>query len=125
MITVTDDGNFKTTTDWLKRIQNINPETTLGSTGQRTVDSLRTGTPKDTGITAGSWSYRISKVGRGTELAFLNNSFGGQSYNIIQGIRFGHGTGTGGYVPPNDFVSPIVNALLDSYIRGFVRDVIK
>lgn len=125
MLTVEDSGSFDNIEKWLRKATKITPESTLKGTAQRTVANLETGTPRDTGLTAGSWGYKIIPIGRGTELSFTNNSFGGGTYNIIQGMRYGHGTGTGGYIPPNDFVSPIVEELLNGYIRVFVKEVIK
>lgn len=125
MISVSDSGSFDNIEKWLKKVSQINPETTLRGTAQRVVNQLTDATPRDSGVTAGSWGYKIVRISRGTELSITNNSFGDQTYSIIQGLRYGHGTGTGGYVAPNDFVSPVVEDLLNGYIKVFVRDVIK
>lgn len=111
--------------NWLKNLSKITPETVLKETGMRGVKQLRDATPKDSGITAAAWNYQVENVKKGVELAFSNNSAGNNTYNVVQGIRYGHGTGTGGYVPPNDFVSPIINALVEGNINAFVRSVIK
>lgn len=125
MITVeSNSDSFKMET-WLKSLSKISPETVLKETGTRGTNMLRQATPRESGITAQSWNYEISKVKRGVELAFTNTSAGGNTYNIVQGIRYGHGTGTGGYIPPNDFVSPIIQTLVDGNINAFVRSVIK
>ena len=124
MITVESNDDSSKMETWLKSISKISPETVLKETGIRGANMLRQDTPRDTGITAQEWNYEISNVKRGVELAFKNGSAGSNTYNIVQGIRYGHGTGTGGYVPPNDFVSPIIQTLIDGNINAFVRSVI-
>lgn len=125
MITVEESGSTSKTEKWLLKVSKITPETVLRETGEQGVGALRGATPRDSGITAGSWNYSISNVRRGVELAFTNDSRGGNTFNIIQGLRYGHGTGNGGYVPPNDFVSPIIQSLVEGKIEAFVRSVIK
>ena len=122
MITV-ESNDTNRLENWLQKVSKINPETVLKTSGERGVASFKANTPRDTGITANAWKYQVSRVNRGVELAFSNDSVGGGTYNIVQGIRYGHGTGTGGYVPPNDFVSPIIQDLIDGNINAFVRSV--
>ena len=122
MITV-ESNDTNRLENWLKEVSKINPETVLKTSGERGVASFKANTPRDTGITAESWKFQVNRVNRGVELAFLNGSVGGATFNIVQGIRYGHGTGTGGYVPPNDFVSPIIQDLIDGNINAFVRSV--
>ena len=122
MITV-ESNDTNRLENWLKKVSKINPETVLKTSGERGVASFKANTPRDTGITAEAWKYQVNRVNRGVELAFTNDSVGGDTYNIVQGIRYGHGTGTGGYVPPNDFVSPIIQDLIDGNINAFVRSV--
>lgn len=125
MISVESNSESSKMENWLKNLSKITPETVLKETGIRGVKQLRDATPKDSGITAAAWNYQVENVKKGVELAFSNNSAGNNTYNVVQGIRYGHGTGTGGYVPPNDFVSPIINALVEGNINAFVRSVIK
>lgn len=125
VISVEQEGSFQRTTDWLRRLAKIDPSSVLNSAGREGVEQLRAATPVDSGITASAWNYQIKKVNQGMELAFVNGSRGGGTFNIIQGLRYGHGTGRGGYVPPNDFVAPIFEALISGNIEKFVRSVVK
>lgn len=67
--------------------------------------SLEAATPRDTGLTAGSWSYKIVSAGDGLSIEY-HNSNQNQGANIAVLIRYGHGTRNGGYVPANDFITP-------------------
>lgn len=69
------------------------------------LSALEAATPRDTGLTAGSWSYKIIKSGDGLSIEY-HNSNENQGVNIAVLIRYGHGTRNGGYVPANDFITP-------------------
>lgn len=123
MITVEESGSTSNLENWLLKVSKITPSTVLRTTGEEGVTAFRSATPRDTGLTASAWNYQINSVRNATELIFTNNSFGGNTFSVVQGIRYGHGTGTGGYVPPNDFVSPIMESLIEGRINAFIRSV--
>lgn len=79
---------------------------------QAGVAALESATPKDTGITAGSWSYKIIEAGDGLSIEF-HNSNQNQGLNIAVLIRYGHGTRNGGYVPARNFVTPALRPIFD------------
>lgn len=124
MITVEESNSNNAMEKWLLGVTKIAPETILREGGEQTVGKLKTSTPKDSGITASNWRFKLERTKKGTELSFVNASKGGNTFNIIQGLRYGHGTGTGGFVPPNDFVSPIIEDLVNSKINPYVKKVI-
>lgn len=74
--------------------------------------ALESATPRDTGLTAGSWSYKIVKKGDGLSIEWHNsNQNQGQIIAVL--IRYGHGTRNGGYVPANDFITPALRPIFD------------
>ena len=54
-------GDFRRTSDFLKRANRLNLDVILNQYGQEGVEALRAATPKDTGKTANSWSYVVHK----------------------------------------------------------------
>ena len=73
--------------------------------GQRGVDRLRQNTPKRSGQTANGWFYRLLQSKDSVwELEFCNNAHPESPLNIATLIDRGHGTRTGGYVPPYPFI---------------------
>lgn len=74
--------------------------------------ALEAATPRDTGLTAGSWSYEIVKTGDGIKINWTNSNIN-QGHIIAVLIRYGHGTRNGGYVPPNDFITPALQPIFD------------
>lgn len=85
----------------------------LDAIAQAGVIALAQATPKLSGLTADSWSYKIIKSGDGLSIEF-HNSNTNQGKHIAVLIRYGHGTGNGGYVPPNDFITPAIKPILDN-----------
>lgn len=76
------------------------------------VDALANATPKDSGDTARSWSYKIVAAGDGLSIEFHNSNMN-QGVNIAVLIRYGHGTRNGGYVPARDFITPTLRPIFD------------
>ncbi len=75
------------------------------------VATLALATPIDTGETASSWSYKVSKTAKGAEIAIYNSDMTEDGVPIPILIQYGHGTGTGGYVPPRDFINPAIRPI--------------
>lgn len=94
---------------------------TAGSTG---VTELSKATPKDTGKAASSWSYEIEKE-KGSTSVIWTNSDNSQQYNIVELLQYGHGTGTGGYVTPRDFINPPMKAIYEKMADVLWKEVIK
>lgn len=114
LITVKASGDFKKTMKFLQAIKEKVIYKTLDSYGKQGVEILQAATPKKTGRTASSWSYVVNISDGEVSLEWHNNSMANDGKTpVVVLIINGHGTRTGGYVPPNDFVTPAMEALLD------------
>lgn len=112
-ITVTAPGGFSKTYKYLNEIQSFKRRklmSILKKYGEQGVKSLAEMTPKDTGETANSWSYEITEKSNSIVLSF-NNDAQNDGVPIAILIQYGHGTGTGGYVPPTDFINPAMEPI--------------
>lgn len=89
----------------------------LNTAGAVAVEKLAGRTPVDSGKTKRSWSKEVERNQNGIELSISNDHVTKTGIPIVALLRYGHGTGTGGYVPPNDFVTPVVNELVDDVSR--------
>ena len=76
------------------------------------VEKLRINTPKRSDVTANSWGSEISKSNSGLDVTITNSSVTSNGIPIPILIKNGHGTGTGGYVPPNDYITPVVDLIV-------------
>jgi hypothetical protein len=84
----------------------------LEGVAQAGVEALIAATPKDSGLTSESWSYKIIQSGDGLSIEFHNSNVN-QGRNIAVLIRYGHGTRNGGYVPANDFITPALRPIFE------------
>ena len=89
----------------------------LVSRGRTGLSRLISATPKRSGKTASSWDMEVEKTHNGTTLYYSNSVKISDGTPLVVLIVHGHGTGTGGYVPANDFVSPIVDSISKEILR--------
>ena len=76
------------------------------------VNALKAATPVESGATAAAWGYEI-EVKKGSIDIYWTNA------NVVNGVpiaillQYGHGTGTGGYVPGRDYINPALRPIFD------------
>lgn len=70
---------------------------------------LERDTPVDSGKTARSWSNDVDYTRSGIVIDFNNSNLTKYDTPVVSLITNGHATRNGGYIPPNDFVSPLVD----------------
>lgn len=122
LISVSSTGSTERTERFLKKIRRISIMRFLEEAGMRGVELLAQETPKDTGLTAASWSYTIVKTDTGYALHFQNtNSADGIPVVIL--IQYGHATRNGGWVEPYDFINPVTKRLMDELADQTWREV--
>jgi len=122
VISVTSPGSFEKTTKFMHNILSGRIFRVLDRGGQKGVEALSDATPIDTGETASSWYYNIEH-GRGFYSIIWYNSHedGGSPVAIL--IQYGHGTGTGGYVPGRDFINPALRPVFDKIADDVWKEV--
>lgn len=132
-IEVTEKGSFKHTESFLRRALRKDFYKDLERFAQEGVDALSAATPRDTGLTAESWSYEIITSNRDTRIIWTNDNYvEGYYYSTTDGfvpivilIQYGHATKTGGYVPPNDFINPALKRVMDKATNKVWTEVTK
>lgn len=111
-ISVSSSGSFKNSLSFLTKARNSRTYLELDRYGQMGVAALARATPRDTGLTAESWEYKITKSYTGWSIAWYNaNENDGANVAIM--LQYGHGTGTGGYVPGYDYINPAIKPVFD------------
>lgn len=124
-ITVSTNGDFSKTFKYLGSLESFKKQklmSILKKYGEMGVDSLREHTPVDTGETASSWSYTITEDKNSATLTFVNDAQN-DGIPIAILIQYGHGTGTGGYVPPNDFINPAMRPIFEKIANDAWKEV--
>lgn len=96
-------GSFDNTIKKLEKLASKDFTPTLSKIGDLGVRNLSANTPVgETGETAAGWK----KVVKDKEVFWANNAHPQEYVNIAKIIQLGHFTGTGGYVPPTDYMTP-------------------
>lgn len=117
--------DFSNTIKHFEKLEDINNKKLMGilrKYGEAGVAALSKSTPMDTGKTASSWSYEII-VGDGEATLAFNNSAQNNGIPIAILIQYGHGTGTGGYVQPNDFINPAMKPIFQQIADDAWKEV--
>ena len=118
-------GNFNNTTSWLRRTKDKVPTSSLNKIANSGVRALSEATPVDTGTTAAGWDSEVTTTSSGAEVTWFNIAHPQESVNVAIIIDTGHGTGTGGYVPPRPYITgaidPILNKAGDQIAKEMFR----
>lgn len=106
-------GEWEKTRSWLEGLTGPNSDIfgNLDRFGQMGVEALSASTPKDSGLTASSWGYRITDARSGKSISWFNTNIN-QGEEIAVLIQYGHGTGTGGYVAGIDYINPALEPVI-------------
>lgn len=124
VIRVTQKGKWKKTYGFLRTVKEKRIFDALVPYGEKGVSVLSASTPIDTGESASSWSYEIAISNSEVRMEWHNNRMGNDGKTpVVILIQTGHGTRTGGYVPPNDFINPVMKPLFDEIADAVWRVV--
>lgn len=124
MIQCVVHGDFKKTTNFLKRARKLDLESLLEKYAEEGVEALASATPVRTGKTADSWSYDIRKEPHRISIYWTNSNVErGVSIAVI--LDVGHGTGRGGYVQGRHYISPAIQPIFDKIAEAAWKEVTK
>ena len=124
MITIRQKGDFDKLTQYLIKNKRTLRNIDLNQYGKEGVAALMSATPVDTGLTANSWYYEITKSNGRASIAFYNSNIqNGIPIAII--LQTGHGTGTGGWVQGRDYINPAIQPIFDRIANDAWREVTK
>lgn len=123
-ITFTHRGNFNNTEKFFNKLLGKDYLNVLERYGQIGVDALSSATPKDTGLTASSWSYEITHNGENSSIIFTNSNIQ-NGCNIAILLQYGHGTRNGGYVQGRDYINPAIQPIFDRIASDAWKEVIE
>ncbi len=110
----THKGNFNKFETFLSKVAHFKPvvRKILEKYGQKGVDALREATPKDTGVTADSWTYKIVEEPNGNlKIEWHNTNLANGWVPVAILLQYGHATGNGGYVQGRDYINPAIESI--------------
>lgn len=124
MITFKSRGDYSKATRYLERLKEVARISVLDKYGREGVAALSSATPIDSGKTASSWSYEITRTQGAAKLSFVNSNVNdGVPIAII--LQYGHGTGTGGWVEGRDYINPAIQPIFDKIVTDAWKEVTK
>lgn len=122
IINFTQRGNWNKTTEYLNRLKRVQLSALLSKYGEQGVNALSNATPKDSGLTAQSWSYTIVQR-QGYYSIRWHNSHIEKGRPIAIMLQYGHGTRNGGYVQGRDYIMPAIRPIFDQIANEAWKEV--
>ena len=124
MIKFRHKGDFSKLSRFLEKAKETVRLGDLDKYGREGVAALASATPVDTGLTANSWYYEISRSQGSVTISFNNSNIqNGVPIAII--LHYGHGTGTGGWVEGRDYIKPAIRPIFDKLAKDAWEEVTK
>lgn len=122
MISFRHKGDFSNLSKYLERAKNAVRLGDLDKYGRDGVAALASATPVDTGLTANSWHYKISRTKDSVTISFDNSNIqNGVPIAII--LYYGHGTRNGGWVQGRDYIKPAIRPIFDTIAKNAWEEV--
>ena len=122
MISLFVKGDSNKTENFLENLKKLQIMAILEKYGEIGRQALASVTPTDTGATASSWGYEIEQDANGYTIYWTNDNFN-RSFNVAINLQKGHGTGTGGYVSPTDYINPTMAQIFDQIADDAWKEV--
>lgn len=122
MIKVTHKGDFSKTLKYLASSKSALKRIDLDKYGKEGVLALSAATPKDSGKTAESWYYTITKSNGIYKISFCNSNIE-NNIPIAILIEYGHGTRNGGWVEGKKYIAPAIQPIMDKIAESAWREV--
>lgn len=114
MIKITAKGNFDSLDKYFKKSRKITQFNNVEAIAEACLEALKEATPKDSGLTAESWSYEIIYEAKKVTITF-NNSNIQNGVNVALLLEYGHGTPSGTWVEGANYIAPTVQkAMMDA-----------
>lgn len=118
-------GDFDVVRSWLKRVTTRNPSVAINQIASEGKRSLAANTPRDTGETASGWVAEVKMGTNVSEITWKNVAHPEANVNVAKIIELGHGTRTGGYVPPRPYVKKAMDPVFKDAGDRVVKELIK
>lgn len=113
MVTAKVIGSFKNTLTFLNKCSKIKDTLDLTKYAEAGLNALKSATPKNTGLTADSWSYEIIEKNGNYTIQYNNNNIQ-NGINVAILIQYGHATRSGTYVQGIDYINPALKPIFDN-----------
>jgi hypothetical protein len=121
-VSFTSKGDLAQSERFLKAALKFDPRKALESAAKEGVRALAAATPRDSGLAANSWSYKISGGRNGVTITWINSDVE-NGFPVALMLQYGYGTGTGGYVQGQDYINPAMQPIFDRIANQVAKAV--
>ena len=125
VISFSHKGNFNNIEKFFKGYNASKILSIIEAYGQEGVRALSSATPVDTGLTAGSWSYRTELSKGSFSIIWTNSNTTTTGTPIVILLQYGFGTKNGGFVQGIDFINPAIFPTMNNIAEAVWREVCK
>lgn len=122
-IKLSSKNKWNKTTKWMRQNRGDKIYRILKRYGEQGVRELAKATPKDTGLTANSWSYNIIVEGSRSRIEFTNSNILDNGMPLVLYLEYGHGTKNGGYVAGKYFIKPTLKPIFEKMANDAWKEV--
>lgn len=123
-VKIMQKGDFKKTEKYLKKSIGLDYRSVLEKYAREGVNALSAATPVESGETAMSWDYDITKKGSSISIIWKNHNIN-KGVNIAVILQYGHATRNGGWVEGRDYINPALRPIFDALAEAAWREVKK
>lgn len=113
MLRLKTSGSYKKTFSFMERLLEFFNKGGLNKYGERGVKALLNATPKDTGLTSKSWTYKVVRERDKISIVWSNTNVQ-DGVNIAVILQYGHATRAGYWVEGRDYINPAMKSVFDS-----------
>lgn len=115
-VSFTVRGSFKKTEKFLQEMKKFNSIVmrVAQAEARRGVQALKAATPRDSGLAASSWNYKILQNGRSVTIIWTNDDIENGRFPVAIMLQYGYATGTGGYVQGRDYINAAMRPIFES-----------
>jgi len=122
MLKLRNKGNWDRTDKFFRKSVKITKIENITLLAERCIERLKEATPKDSGITADSWSYEIDRTKNKGSL-YITNSNIQNGVKVVLLIEFGHATSSGSWVEGKNFIAPIAEEAYNSILSDTWKEM--
>lgn len=112
VVTIKQKGDFSHSEKLLKRLLHMDFASKLKKYGEEGVLALYNATPYDTGETARSWRYEITRSKYRVTISWIND-YRPQGIPLAVILQYGHATRNGGWVEGIDYINPALAPIFE------------
>lgn len=122
MIEYSVKGDWRKTRGFLERAKEVLKMGELNKYGRMGVKALEENSPRDTGLLASSWRYKIVRGFRKLEIVWYTTDIE-NNRNVALLVQYGHATKSGTFYKGIDFVNPAMRPVFDEIAKGCWKEV--